>query len=49
MYRIKEYRRVLMKYKYSSDKDTVNFIQSALRDNDGYCPSHSEQHGNPDY
>lgn len=49
MYRIKEYRRVLMKYKYSDDKDTVNFIQSALRDNDGYCPSHSEERGNPDY
>ena len=38
-----------MKYKISSDKDTVNFIQQALRDNDGYCPSHSEERGNPDY
>lgn len=38
-----------MKYKISSDKDTVNFIQQALRDNDGYCPSYSEERGNPDY
>ena len=38
-----------MKYKISSDKDTVNFIQQALRDNDGDCPSHSEERGNPDY
>ena len=38
-----------MKYKISSDKDTVNFIQQALRDNDGYCPSLSEERGNPDY
>ena len=38
-----------MKYKISSDKDTVNFIQQALRDNDGYCPSHSEERGKPDY
>lgn len=38
-----------MKYKISSDKDTVNFIQQALRDNDGYCPSHSEERGNSDY
>ena len=38
-----------MKYKISSDKDTVNFIQQALRDNDGYCPSHSEERGNPEY
>jgi ferredoxin-thioredoxin reductase catalytic subunit len=38
-----------MKYKYSDDKDTVNFIKSALQENDGYCPSRSEMRGNEDF
>lgn len=38
-----------MKYKYSDDKVTVNFIKQALKDNDGYCLSHTEERGNPDY
>ena len=38
-----------MKYKVSNDKDTVNYIQSALRDSDGYCPSASDHYGDPDY
>lgn len=38
-----------MKYRYSDDKETVNFIKSLLRDNDGYCPGYEDGFGNPDY
>lgn len=38
-----------MKYKLSEDKETVNFVRSALRDNDGYCPCVIDSRGKEEY
>ena len=38
-----------MKYRYSDDKITVNFVKQRLTDNDGYCPGHSDSHGFEDF
>ena len=38
-----------MKYKYADDKENVNFVLSALRRNDGYCPGVVDSRGNEDY
>lgn len=38
-----------MKYKLSDDKETVNFIRSSLRDNDGYCPCVIDSRGKEEY
>lgn len=38
-----------MKYRLSSNKETVNFIQQRLMDNDGYCPGVSGSYGKEEY
>lgn len=38
-----------MKYRESSDKETVRFVKEQLKQNDGYCPSVMNSIGIEDY